>query len=257
MNSGPRRSNLLLDVLQERDEADGRPAARLRAGPIAAVTALSVVAAVAIELFPAAGRLSSGQVSAAAPARQVAAVQPSQPAAPPPPPAVSQPVAAPAAAAPPRVSPASSLTVGPGAACCFTRGGQWTADEDGGAPGFAGPDSWTTSAASSFQWSLGSPGGGQGWDQVRVRVWIPNHHAGAWVRYTVTGAQLARTFDVPQNAYSGWYTLPATFSIGTATQRTGTIGVSLTYLRPFVDPAANQCAGCGAMAAAQVQFQWS
>jgi hypothetical protein len=276
MNPGRRRSNLLVDVVQQRQMDGGPPVTRLRTGPAAAAAVIAVLAAIGAGVYPAIAQQLSPQHTAA-PVRQVADVKPASS------PSANSPTAAASAAgrpAPPRraMAPAASaartaaaappvtfgagLVVGPGAACCFTPAGQWNAGAAGGAPAFTGPQSWTTSAAATFQWSLGAPAGGRRWDQVRVRVWIPNDHARASVRYTVTstaggGAQSVRTFDLSQNSANGWYALPATFAIGTQTQRTGTIAVGLAYLRPYVDPATAQCAGCGEMAAAQVQFQWS
>jgi hypothetical protein len=275
MNPGRRQSNLLVDVLQQRQVDGGPPATRLRTGPAAAAAVIAVLAAVGAGVYPAIVQQLSPQHTAT-PVRQVADVQAASS------PAASNPAATPTAAArsaparramaatasaartaapAPPVTFAAGLVVGPGAACCSTPAGQWSAGAAGGAPAFAGPQSWTTIAAASFQWSLGAPAGGRRWDQVRVRVWIPNDHARAWVRYTVTstaaGVQSVRTFDLSQNSTNGWYALPATFAIGTQAQRTGTIAVGLTYLRPYVDPATTQCVGCGEMAAAQVQFQWS
>ncbi|HLH67921.1 MAG TPA: hypothetical protein VKY90_02535 [Candidatus Dormibacteraeota bacterium] len=164
----------------------------------------------------------------------------------------------------PAVTWAHGEWAGPGAGCCYQQGGSWTNGSRGGEPGFSGPIRWTTSTSAWADWSLGNPSGGLRWDQVRVYVWIPNTMAGAWVRYTVTAtqgsAQRQYTFDVPQQELQGPYLL-GIFSAGTPTQRTGSIWVHMTYLRPYTGPAADAtCVGgttCTAMAAAQVQFQWS
>jgi len=231
----PRRARpyLLDDVLHGGQAAGRRRPARLRVGTMVAVTAVSLFAGAGISA------LASRQ---SPPARPVASLK------------------APAVAMP-ALTFANQLVVGPGAASGFVQSGQWSAAGGGGAPAFKGPGRWIAAgtpagASASAQWSLASPTGGQRWDQVRVQAWIPNMHALAWVRYTVTStdgtAQSVRTFDVSQQALNGWYTLPADFRIGTPTQRTGTITVRMAYLRPY----AGDANGCQ-MAAAQVQFEWS
>jgi hypothetical protein len=112
-------------------------------------------------------------------------------------------------------------------------------------------------------WSLGATTAGRGWDRVRVLVWVPGHDAGAWVRYAVTtshrGATSSHSFYVAQQTGAGWMALPATFTVGTPTTRTGSISIRMTYLRPYQGPAADTtCASgtCTAMGAAQVEFHW-
>src|SRR5579875_2279734 len=181
-----------------------------------------------------------------------------------PPPVGGPSTATPTATPLPPVTWAHREWAGPGAGCCYQQGGSWTNGSRGGEPGFSGPIRWTTSTSAWADWSLGNPSGGLRWDEVRVYVWIPNTMAGAWVRYTVTAtqgsAQRQYTFDVPQQELQGPYLL-GIFSAGTPTQRTGSIWVHMTYLRPYTGPAADAtCVGgttCTAMAAAQVQFQWS
>jgi hypothetical protein len=231
----PRRARpyLLDDVLNGGPATGGRGPARLRVGTMVVVTAVSLFAAAGI----------SALASRPAPARPVANLK------------------APATPMPtPGLTFANQLMVGPGATAGFTQSGQWGGGS-AGAPAFKGADRWVAAgtpvgASASAQWSLGSPSGGQRWDQVRVQAWIPNAHALAWVRYTVTStdgtAQSVQAFDVSQQAVTGWYTLPVNFRIGTPTQRTGTITVRMSYLRPY----AGDANGCQ-MAAAQMQFQWS
>jgi hypothetical protein len=252
--------------------SDPGRAARTRTRNIAALTALSVTAALGIAATPALLRGLAGdgahQPAAAQRVTTVAAVTPAasptpvlapQPAtASPPPPAPTPvpmrsthaPAASSAVAAPAAVAPASvaQVVVGPGAGCCFSQSGAWTADEAGGSPVFRGPYSWTTSGAASFQWTLGSAAVQRG-GPVRVRVWIPSEHAGATVAYTVssTGGGTPQTVIVSQNPTNGWYLLPGTFA-------PGTIAVRLTYVRPSTGPNGAACAGCDAMAAAQVRF---
>jgi hypothetical protein len=273
MNDLGRRSNLLANLLQGGEGADAQPPARLRVGTIATVTALAVTGALGIAAAPALARDLAASRAAGTGAAAPAAVVRLSPAASPtpmpmstatPPPTMPAAPAAPAPALPalPPVTLTNGLTVGPGAACCFTQSGAWTADEDGGAPGFGGPDRWSRSAGATFQWNLGSPIGGRRWDQVGVQVWIPNHHAGAQVRYAVTstaaGGQQTQSFDLAQEVVQGWYTLPATFRVGTPTRRTGSLSVSLAYLQPYA-AAGGGCpgVGCDQMAAAQVRFLWS
>ncbi|HZV51776.1 MAG TPA: hypothetical protein VFD49_18675 [Candidatus Dormibacteraeota bacterium] len=182
-------------------------------------------------------------------------------AAPPPPPPASPPPASPAADPP--LTYANHLIVGPGAACCSSGTGQWTRNSESGYPDFSGPALWTRSSTATYQWNLGQPTGGRRWDQVQVRVWIANKYSGAIVRYTVTatngGGQQSQSFQVVQPSIRGWYTIPATFSIGTPFQRTGTLTVRLTYVSPYVGPKSPACptGNCNAMAAAQVEFLWS
>lgn len=168
-----------------------------------------------------------------------------------------------AGSAPPPVTFSNTQVAGVGA-CCFAELGPWNQGTQGGYPHFGGSIVWTTSSGSVATWSLGPTSGGRRWDQVRVQVWIPNHMAGAWVRYTVTasasgGASRTGTVDVPQQANQGLYTL-GTFAAGTTTRRTGSITVRMTYLRPYTGPAADSTCvphGCTEMAAAQVLFAWS
>ncbi|MBO0685976.1 MAG: serine/threonine protein kinase [Candidatus Dormibacteraeota bacterium] len=149
--------------------------------------------------------------------------------------------------------------------CCFNLTGAWATNvPQGGYPNFQGPIAWSTDTAASATWTLGATSGGQRWDQVRVLVWIPNTMAGAWVAYTVTatagGSPTTHTYQVPQQANMGWYTL-GTFAAGTATQRTGSITVRMSYVMPYQGPAADsRCTSaglCTEMAAAQAMFQWS
>jgi hypothetical protein len=258
---GGRPPHLLHDIMHGAEQVGARPPARLRAGTIVAATALLLIAGAAFTALPVlAHRMSA---TAARPmAAMMPAATPRPPAATPTAPpamvaaATARPAAKPAMTMVPPM-PATQLTVGPGMASGFAQTGQWNAGA-GGSPGFTGPGLWVSNGAGTARWNLGSPNGGHGWDQVRVMAWIPNMHALAWVRYTVTstsmGIATTRTFDVSQQALNGWYILPATFAIGTATQRTGTIMVSLTYLRPY-PPTANN-GGCE-MAAAQMRFMWS
>jgi hypothetical protein len=232
----PRRARpyLLDDVLHGGQATSRRRPARLRIGTMVVVTAVSTFAVAGISA------LASRQ---SPPARPVANLK-----------APATPMATPV------LTFANQLMVGPGAASGFGQRGQWSG-ANAGAPAFKGPDRWVAAgtpagASASAQWSLGNPSGGQRWDQVRVQAWTPSAHALAWVRYTVTStdgtAQSVRTFDVSQQALTGWYTLPADFRIGTPTQRTGTITVRMAYLRPY----AGDANGCQ-MAAAQMQFEWS
>src|SRR5437870_6162562 len=153
--------------------------------------------------------------------------------------------------------------IGPGAGAGFAVTGQWSALPQGGAPDFEGPTEWTTSRTGTATWTLGPTSCGKRWDKVRVQVWIPGQHAGAWVAYTVVttaGASTqSRSFSLAQQTAVGWVTLPGTFVVGTATQRTGSIRVRMTYLRPYVGPAIDTTctSGCTGMAAGQVAFQWS
>jgi hypothetical protein len=237
MNDPGRRSPQLLgEVLQSAggDGRNGRSPARLRVGTMVAMTTISLTVG--------AGVSALGFRQAPMPVRAAASVRQATP------------------APPPSLTFANQLTVGPDAASGFTQGGDWST-AGGGAPGFTGPDSWLAAGnpageAAWTEWGLGSPTGGLRWDQVHVLAWIPNQHALAHVRYTVTStdgaAQAVQTFDVSQRGLDGWYTLPASFQIGTATERTGTITVRMTYLGED----AGLLNGCE-MSAAQVQFQWS
>jgi hypothetical protein len=159
---------------------------------------------------------------------------------------------------------ANHTIVGPGSACCWTSGGTWSNAANGGYPEYSGPVRTSADPASWFEWNLGQPTGGARWDQVKVRVWLPQSQAGAWVRLTVTttaaGATNVASFDVAEQEYEGWYELPATFTIGTPDRRTGSAWVKMTYLRPYTDPAARSaCAdgSCSRIAAAQAEFLWS
>lgn len=159
---------------------------------------------------------------------------------------------------------ANQVVVGPGASCCWTSGGTWSAGTRGGHPEYGGPVRTSADPSAWFEWNLGDPAGGSRWDQVKIRVWVPQSQAGAWVRITVTstagGASNVRSFDVAEQEYQGWYELPATFTLGTPDRRTGSAWVRMTYLRPYTDPAAGAgCAdgSCRRFAAAQAEFLWS
>jgi hypothetical protein len=135
---------------------------------------------------------------------------------------------------------------------------------NGGYPAFGGPVRTSVDSRAWFEWNLGQPPGGARWDQLKIRVWIPQAQAGAWVRVAVTstaaGASNVASFDVAEQEYEGWYELPATFTVGTPDRRTGSAWVKMTYLRPYTDQAATQtCAdgSCNRMAAAQAEFLWS
>lgn len=163
----------------------------------------------------------------------------------------------PAATAPiPALTFANHEVVG----CCLALGGRWHDLTGGGAPAFRGPSAWTANRAATATWSLGSPGGGKRWDRVRVLVWIPDRHAGAVVRFTVTAtsgtARAVSAFDVAEHGRGGWLTIPGTFSAGTPSLRTGTITLRMSFLRAF---AAGTCPGgaCADMAAGQARFEWS
>jgi hypothetical protein len=183
----------------------------------------------------------------AATAQPTPAATPATPAAP-----------APAAAQPALATPtfANHEVVG----CCQALGGRWHDVAQGGTPAFHGPSAWTANGAATAIWTLGAPAGGQRWDSVRVRIWIPNRHAAAVVRFTVTattgGARTVSTFDVAEQGHGGWLTIPGTYSAGTATRRTGSITVRMSFLRPF---AGASCSGaaCADMAAGQAMFEWS
>lgn len=204
-----------------------------------AVIALAVAATAVISLLPAA--------LGPAPAVPVATVRPG-----PSPTATAKATPGPTPSA---TAFATELVAGPGVACCFAQAGRWSSDVRG-APVFDGPSRWTNVPTATAQWSLGGPAGGGRWDAVRVQAWIPDQHGVAWVRYTVTSTDgptsAVRTFDVPQQSYTGWYALPGTFRIGTATRRTGTITVRMALLST-----AQGMVGGAEMAAAQVRFQWS
>jgi hypothetical protein len=159
---------------------------------------------------------------------------------------------------------ANHVIVGPGGACCSSSGGTWSAAARGGYPEYGGPARTSADSRAWFEWDLGQPAGGARWDQLKIRVWIPQTQAGAWVRVTVTstaaGASNVTSFDVAEQEYEGWYELPARFTIGTPDRRTGSAWVRMTYLRAYADTAAGAtCAdgSCGRMAAAQTEFLWS
>jgi hypothetical protein len=171
--------------------------------------------------------------------------------------APARPAAAqPAAPALPALTFANHEVVG----CCQALGGRWHDVAQGGAPAFHGPSAWTANRAATATWTLGRPAGGSRWDSVRVRVWIPSRHAGAVVRFTVTAsdgtARTVSTFDVAEHGLGGWVTIPGTFAAGTPAQRTGSITVRMSFLRPF---ASRACPGgaCADMAAGQAMFEWS
>ncbi len=234
------RSRAFVAALEGRRERGRGPAERPRIGAVLAATAVCAAVALGVAAWPA--LVSSGR--SAGQARVTT-------------------TGTPAAQTP--ATFAHQQVAGPGAGSTFGLSGQWNALPGGGYPGFQGAIDWTTSPASTATWSLGPTSGGTRWDAVRVQVWVPGQHAGAWVRYTVTataeGASQSRSFDVAQQTASGWVTLPGTFTVGTQTKRTGSIEVHMTYLRPYVGPAADATctsAGvCPAMAAGQVAFQWS
>jgi hypothetical protein len=174
-----------------------------------------------------------------------AAPAPAAPAAP------ALPQTAAAQPAPPAL-PALTFANHEAAGCCLALGGRWHDLAQGGAPGFHGPSAWTANRAATATWNLGSPAGGRRWDSVRVLVWIPSRHATARVRFTVTATngqgRAVRTFDVAEPGHAGWLPIPGTFSAGTPTERTGTITVRMSFLRPIT----------GAdMAAGQAMFEWS
>jgi hypothetical protein len=166
--------------------------------------------------------------------------------------------------APGSLTYANHAIVGPGAACCWSSGGTWSGATSGGYPSYAGPARTAADSRAWFEWDLGQPAGGARWDQMKIRIWIPQSQAGAWVRVTVTstagGASNVTSFDVAEQEYEGWYELPATFTVGTPDRRTGSAWVRMTYLRSYTDAAAQQtCAdgSCGRMAAGQAEFLWS
>lgn len=124
--------------------------------------------------------------------------------------------AAPGPAAPGSNAPATSsydlsyangLIVGPGAQCCASSHGTWTAVASGGFPDFNGGALTSADPNAWYEWSLGRPAGGHRWDQLKIRVWIPAS-AAAWVRFTVTTTADSATsvsgFDVPEQEYQGW-----------------------------------------------------
>jgi hypothetical protein len=157
---------------------------------------------------------------------------------------------------------ASTLTVGPGAQCCAWATGTWSSIATGGAPDFTGVVHDSTDPGAAQEWALGQPAGGLRWDELKIRVWLPQTGQ-AWVRITVTttasGQASVSSYDVLEAQYQGWYELPTTFMIGTPTERTGSAWVKMTYLAPYTGPGAASCGqgGCRRMAAAQVQFLWS
>jgi hypothetical protein len=244
----------------------------LSAHPAPAVPRTAVVAVAA---SPAAATLPATPTSAPAVPAAAAIAGPAQADAQPPPappaagashpPAAQAPApataenraSAPASAAPvptPTPAPLPALTFANHDVvdCCLALGGRWHDLAQGGQPGFRGPSAWTASHAATATWNLGSPTGGQRWDSVRVLVWIPNRHARARVRYTITatsgGERTLRTFDVTEQGHAGWLTIPGTFSAGTPAVRTGTITVRMAFLRPFT---------AADMAAGQAMFEWS
>jgi hypothetical protein len=195
---------------------------------------------------------SPADASAVAPARSAGQALPAPPAAVAPAPVTSErrpPTPAPATPTPlPPLTFANREVVG----CCLALGGRWHDLDVGGQPGFRGPSAWTASHAATASWNLGSPAAGRRWDSVRVLVWIPNRHGRARVQFTITATsgqeRAVRTFDVAEQGRAGWLTIPGTFSAGTTTERTGTITVRMSFLRPFTG--AN-------MAAGQAMFEWS
>jgi hypothetical protein len=225
--------------------------------PAAADQAAADQAAPASTPPPAAGQTAPAAAVAARPA------QPALAPATPPTTAAIVPPAAPAPAAPalpqtaaaqpaPPALPALTFANHEAAGCCLALGGRWHDLAQGGAPGFHGPSAWTANRAATATWNLGSPAGGRRWDSVRVLVWIPSRHATARVRFTVTATngqgRAVRTFDVAEPGHAGWLPIPGTFSAGTPTERTGTITVRMSFLRPIT----------GAdMAAGQAMFEWS
>jgi hypothetical protein len=237
------------------EQAPHRPGPTLRLGPAVAAVVLAALAAVGAVVIPQmihhpGGLLGLGQ---SAPGSQAGQGQPI------PPGAQGLLPGDPASSSYP-LTYGSHLIAGPGAACCFSAGGTWSTRPAGGYPGGSGPVKTSAGPTAWSEWAFGRPSGGHRWDQVKVRVWIPAAGAGAWVRFTVTatagGASSASTFDVPEQEYEGWYELPATFTIGTPGQRTGSLWVRMTYLRPYPGPG---CAdgSCNRMAAAQAELLWS
>jgi hypothetical protein len=233
--------------------ADQRPTAQVIAAPAAAEQAAASPGSVAPPAAAAPPVASAAQpVAPQAASAQAAAAPP--PATPAPPAPVSP--ASPAAAPVPPLTFANHEVVG----CCLALGGRWHDQAGGGAPALHGPSAWTANRAATATWSLGSPAGGKRWDSVRVLVWIPDRHAGAVVRFTVTAtsaaARTVSTFDVAEHGRGGWLTIPGTFSAGTPAQRTGTITLRMSFLRAF---GAGTCHGgtCTDMAAGQARFEWS
>ena len=146
---------------------------------------------------------------------------------------------------------ANSLLTGVGQGG-FSETGSWSSQSTGGYPSYSGPSVWTTSTSAWTEYTLGSPSGGQHWEQVRVWAWIPNVNASAWVRYTITysnssGNQVT-SVDLAEQVSPGWNQL-GTFAIGSGATRSGSIWVSQTHL--------NSYSGSENWAAAQVKFEWN
>lgn len=275
----------------ERAPEHRRPSGeRPRYGAIVVAAVIGAVAAIALALWPAitaqrapvprpapivADQRPIAQVIPAATADRAATSTGSQPppaAAAPPAANAGQPPARQAAPVPPATTPTPALAAQPPSlppltfanrevvGCCLALGGRWRDLTRGGAPSFHGPSAWTANRAATATWSLGSPDGGKRWDSVRVLVWIPDLHAGAVVRFTVTAtsgaARTVSTIDVAEHGRGGWLTIPGTFSAGTPARRTGTITLRMSFLRAF---AAATCQGgtCSDMAAGQARFEWS
>jgi hypothetical protein len=185
------------------------------------------------------------------------------------PPALGQPVTAPSTSPPSGPAPAAPAQPPPPVTFANhqvtglpSTGGSWNSENTGGYKNFVGPILWTQNTAATADWSLGPTSGGSRWDQVRVSVWIANTRAGAYARYTVRwtdGASHTQSFDVAQEPISGWHEL-GVFSIGTAAQRTGSLSIHMSYLRPYSGPACgSDCPGGVAytVAASSAMFEWS
>lgn len=242
------------------EQAPQRPGAPLRLGPAIAAAVAAALVAVGAVVIPQLIHNPGGLLGLGQPATggQPGQGQPGQ-GQPVPPSAQGLAPGDPATSSLP-LTYGSHLIVGPGAACCFSAGGSWSTTAAGGYPGGSGPVKISASPAAWSEWAFGKPPGGNRWDQVKVRVWIPAAGAGAWVRFTVSatagGATSISAFDVPEQEYEGWYELPATFTIGTPDQRTGSLWVRMSYLRAYPGPG---CAdgSCDRMAAAQAELLWS
>lgn len=248
----PADSRAFADVVEQ---APQRPGSPMRLGPAIAAVVVGAIIAVGAVVIPRmihnpGGMLGLGQSAPGGGAGQGQQLPPSAQGLLPGDPATSSNA----------LTYRSHLIVGPGAACCFSVHGTWSTSPAGGYPAGSGPVRTSASPSAWSEWAFGQPSGGHRWDQVKVRVWIPAAGAGAWVRFTVTatvgGASSSSTYNVPEEEYEGWYELPATFTIGTPDQRTGSLWVRMTYLRRYPGPG---CAGgpCDRMAAAQAELLWS
>lgn len=149
------------------------------------------------------------------------------------------------------------MIVGIQAACCTQMTGTWTAVPHGGAPGYWGPIVKTTDsqATITWRWTVADPAGT---GSVRIRVWIPDTGAGAWVRYQVTTTgHTPRDFTMAQQPTQGWYGLPATFPVDSSPQHLASIKITMSFVRAYTGPAADSGCPlglCYAMAAGQVEI---